>query len=206
MSLPQLIIATFETAFNQYLSLDPEALPKFEAMEGKIIAVDIQGINQSLYLFPSADGMMVMSDFDGEADTRLAGSPVALAKLSLLKNTAPVLFSGEVVISGDTRLGRQFKKILSQVDIDWEEILSQYTGDMVAHKAGNMVREFSSWFNRGKQSMYMDSGEYLTEESLMSPSKAEINRFIADVDKLREGVDRLQARINNALIKKKSKN
>jgi len=206
MSLPQLIIATFETAFNQYLSLDPEALPKFEAMEGKIIAVDIQGINQSLYLFPSADGMMVMSDFDGEADTRLAGSPVALAKLSLLKNTAPVLFSGEVVISGDTRLGRQFKKILSQVDIDWEEILSQYTGDMVAHKAGNMVREFSSWFNRGKQSMYMDSGEYLTEESLMSPSKAEINRFIADVDKLRQGVDRLQARINNALIKKKSKN
>jgi len=206
MSLPQLIIATFETAFNQYLSLDPEALPKFEAMEGKIIAVDIQGINQSLYLFPSADGMMVMSDFDGEADTRLAGSPVALAKLSLLKNTAPVLFSGEVVISGDTRLGRQFKKILSQVDIDWEEILSQYTGDMVAHKAGNMVREFSSWFNRGKQSMYMDAGDYLTEESLMSPSKAEINRFIADVDKLREGVDRLQARINNALIKKKSKN
>jgi len=206
MSLPQLIIATFETAFNQYLSLDPEALPKFEAMEGKIIAVDIQGINQSLYLFPSADGMMVMSDFDGEADTRLAGSPVALAKLSLLKNTAPVLFSGEVVISGDTRLGRQFKKILSQVDIDWEEILSQYTGDMVAHKAGNMVREFSGWFSRGKQSMYMDAGDYLTEESLMSPSKAEINRFIADVDKLRQGVDRLQARINNALIKKKSKN
>jgi len=199
MSLPQLITAAFETAFNQYLSLDPETLQKFSDMEGKIIAIDIQGINQSLYLFPGEDGMMIMSDFDGEADTRLQGTPVALAKLSVLKNAAPVLFSGEVVISGDTRLGSQFKKILSQINIDWEEILSQYTGDMVAHKTGNVVREFSSWFQRGKQSMYMDVGEYLTEESLLSPSKPEINRFIKDIDKLRESADRLQAKINSHL-------
>jgi len=197
MSLPQLITATFETAFNQYLSLDPETLQKFSTMEGKIIAIDIQGINQSLYLFPGEDGIMIMSDFDGEADTRLQGTPVALAKLSVLKNAAPVLFSGEVVISGDTHLGSQFKKILSQIDIDWEEILSQYTGDMIAHKTGNMARGFSSWLQRSKQSMYMDVGEYLTEESLLSPSKPEINRFIKDVDKLREGADRLQAKINN---------
>jgi ubiquinone biosynthesis accessory factor UbiJ len=199
MSLSQLMTAAFETAFNQYLSLDPETLSKFSDMEGKIIAVDIQGINQSLYLFPGEDGMMIMSDFDGEADTRLAGSPMALAKLGTLKNAAPVLFSGEVIVSGDTRLGSQFKKILSQIDIDWEEILSQYTGDMVAHKAGNMAREFTSWFQRGKQSMYMDVGEYLTEESLVSPSKPELNRFINDVDKLRESADRLQTKINNLL-------
>lgn len=197
MSLPQIITATFETAFNKYLSLDPEILPKFSAMAGKIIAIDIQGLNQSLYLFPDADGIMVLTDFDGEADTRLAGSPVALAKLSVLKNAAPVLFSGEVIISGDTRLGAQFKNILSQLDIDWEEIISLYTGDMFAHKAGNIAREFSDWFNRGKQSMYADAGDYLTEESLMSPAAAEINRFVNEVDKLREGADRLQAKINS---------
>ncbi len=199
MSVPQLITAAFETAINQYLSLDPEALQKFSDMEGKIIAIDIQGVNQSLYLFPGEDGLMIMSDYDGEADTRLQGTPVALAKLSALKNAAPVLFSGEVIISGDTRLGSQFKKILSQINIDWEEILSKYTGDMVAHKAGNMASEFSSWLQRGKQSMYMDIGEYLTEESLLSPGKAEINRFIKDVDKLREGTDRLQIKINKLL-------
>ena len=201
MSLPQIITATFETAFNQYLSLDPDILHKFSNMEGKVIAIDILGLNQSLYLFPGEDGMMIMSDFDGDADTRLAGTPIALAKLSALKNAAPVLFSGEVVISGDMRLGSQFKKILSQINIDWEEILSQYTGDMVAHKAGNMVRDFAEWFQRGKHSMYTDAGEYLTEESLLSPSKPEINRFINNVDKLREDVDRLQAKIDNLLKK-----
>jgi ubiquinone biosynthesis protein UbiJ len=197
MSLSQLIIAVFETAFNRYLSLDPDALPKFADMEGKVIAIDIQGLGQSLYLFPGEDGMMIMLDFDGDVGTRLAGTPLALAKLGVLKNAAPLLFSGEVVISGDTRLGRRFKKILAQVDIDWEEILSHYTGDMVAHKAGNVIAAFSAWMQRCKQSMATDAGDYLTEESLMSPARAEINRFIKQVDGLREDVDRLQAKINN---------
>ena len=201
MSLPQIITATFETAFNQYLALDPEILPKFSHMEGKIIAIDIQGMNQSLYLFPGDDGMMIMSDFDGEADTRLTGTPIALAKLSLLKNSAPVLFSGEVVISGDTRLGSQFKKILGQINIDWEEIISQYTNDMIARKTSNIVRECSNWFRRSKHSIYMDAGVYLTEESLVSPSNAEVNRFIHDIDHLRSASDRLQAKINNYILK-----
>ena len=201
MNLPQIITATFETAFNQYLLLDPEVLKKFSGMEGKIIAIDILGLNQKLYLFPGEDGIMIMSDFDGEADTVLAGSPTALARLSLLKNAAPVLFSGEVKISGDVRLGSQFKKILAQINIDWEEILSNYAGDMVAHKVGNIAHEFSAWFKRGKQSMYMDVSEYLTEESLMSPANAEINKFINDVDRLREGTDRLQVKINKLLVK-----
>lgn len=202
MNLPQIIIATVETAFNQYISLDPDALPEFEKLEGKIIAIDIIGINQSLYLFPGDDGIMVMSDYDGEADTRLSGTIVALSKLGLLQDSSSIIFSGEVVISGDTRLGKQFKKILSQINIDWEELLSQYTGDMVAHKAGNIVRGFSSWFSRGKKSMYMDMSEYLTEETRISPANAELNRFINDVDKLREGADRLQARIEKLLVKK----
>ena len=178
MSLPEIITATIETAFNQYLQLDPNAPAMFEKMEGKVIAIEVLGLKQSLYLFPSVQGMMIMSDFDGEADTTISGSPVALAKLSVLNNPAGVLFNAEVKISGDVRLGSQFKKILSQINIDWEEILSQFTGDMVAHKTGNLMRSFSGWLERSKNSMYTDAGDYLTEESLISPSKAEINHFI----------------------------
>ena len=47
MSLPEVFIATLENAFNQYLSLDPEALPRFESMEGKVIAVEILGLNEN---------------------------------------------------------------------------------------------------------------------------------------------------------------
>ena len=195
MSLPQVLIASIESAINQYLSLDPEVLDQFAAMEGKIIAIDIKGLEESLYLFPGMDGMMVMGDFDGDADTRLAGSPLALARLGLSENAAPVLFSGEVVISGDTRLGHQFKKILGQINIDWEEQLSRYLGDVAAHRIGHLARDFSGWWQRSKQSLQLDIGEYLQEEQHFVPARAEVERFINNVDELRNDVERLQARI-----------
>ena len=202
MSLPQIVIASFETAFNQYIALDPEAMPRFEDMEGKIIAIEITGLNETLYLFPGMDGIMVMSDFDGEADTTLTGTPLALARLSLEKNAMPVLFSGDVRITGDTRLGHQFKKILAGLNIDWEEQLSRVSGDMLAHQIGNGVREFAGWFKRSQQSCEMDMGEYLQEETRVLPAQAEVNRFVKNVDSLRSGIDRLQARIDRLRNKK----
>ncbi len=201
MSLPEVFIATLENAFNQYLSLDPEALPRFESMEGKVIAVEILGLNESVYLFPGADSIMVMSDFDGEADATISGSPIALAKLGVADDAASIMFSGEVKISGDTRLGNQFKKVLSQLNIDWEEQLSKFVGDVAAHQVGNAVQSFSKWFRRSKQSLELDVGEYLQEESRLIPTNAELNKFIKDVDVLREDVDRLQAHIER--LKKK---
>ena len=196
MSLPQLVIASFETAFNQYIALDPDAMFRFEDMEGKVIAIEITGLNETLYLFPGMDGIMVMSDFDGDADTTLSGTPMALARLSLQKNAMPVLFSGDVRISGDTRLGHQFKKILASLNIDWEEQLSRVTGDMLAHQIGNGIRGVSGWLNRSKQSLELDVGEYLQEETQILPARAEVDRFIRNVDQLRAGLDRLQARLD----------
>ncbi|MCW8955831.1 MAG: SCP2 sterol-binding domain-containing protein [Gammaproteobacteria bacterium] len=196
MSLPDLLLAAIETTINRYLSLDPEAMSQFASLEGKVIAIDIKGINQSLYLYPAADGMMVMGDFDGEADTRLSGTPLALARLGLSENAAPVLFSGEVKIEGDSRLGHQFKRLLAEVNIDWEEHLSRYLGDVLAHQLGNAARNGTSWFNRSKQSLALDLGEYLQEESRMLVSKAELDRFVSRVDQLREAADRLDARVH----------
>lgn len=201
MSLPQILVASIETAVNQYIALDPEALAYFEDLEGKVIAINITGIAENLYLFPGFDGIMIFNEFDGEADTTLTGTPIALAKLGMASNAAPILFSGEVVISGDTRLGNQFKKILSKINIDWEEIISQYTGDIVAHQLGNVTRNFSKWFSRSKNSLQMDVAEYLQEEQHFVPANAEIEKFVRDVDNVRNSVERLEAKINRLLQK-----
>mgnify|MGYP002713014026 FL=1 len=200
MSLPQLLIGSLEKAFNHYLSLDPRILPQLAELEGRVIAIELLGINETLYLFPDRDGVMILGDFDGAADTTLSGTPLAMSKLGLSDDAAGVLFSGEVVIRGDTRLGTRFKKILAQMDIDWEEQLSRYLGDVMAHQLGNLVRDMGAWVKRSRHSLNMDLGEYLQEESRLVPSNAELAKFIKDVDLLREGVDRLQARIERMKI------
>ncbi|MDQ1362339.1 MAG: ubiquinone biosynthesis accessory factor UbiJ, partial [Pseudomonadota bacterium] len=114
----------------------------------------------------------------------------------LAEDSASVLFGGEIRISGDTRLGHQFKKVLQQLNIDWEEHLSRYLGDMAAHQLGNAARDFAKWMRRSNQSMHLNAGEYLQEESRMVVGKAEIDRFAREVDELRDAVDRIEARIS----------
>lgn len=196
MDFVQALTASVEVALNRYLSLDPEALPRFASLEGKIIAIEIKGLNQSLFLFPSADGFLVLSDFDGEADAVISGSPIALAKLGLVDDPKDLLFSGEVELSGDTPLANQFSRLLSQLDIDWEELLAQNIGDIAAHKIGNVVRSVNHWFKRSTNSVCLDTGEYLQEEAHLSPTNAELRKFIQQVDEVREDVDRLAAKIN----------
>lgn len=202
MDLDQVLTASIETSLNRYLSLDPDALSRFSSLEGRIIAVEIKGLNKTLSLFPSADGFMVLVDFDGEADATICGTPIALAKMGMAKDPKDLLFSGEISITGDTALANQFNRLLSKLDIDWEEILAKNVGDIAAHKVGNFLRDANQWFKRSIHSVQLDSGEYLQEETHLSPSNAELRKFTRQVDELREATDRLAAKIN--IIKNKN--
>lgn len=203
MTIPAVLIASVEAAINRYLSLDPSVFERLEAMEGKVIAIHIQGINQRLYLFPGGDGMMVLADYDGEADTEISGSPFALARLGMAPNPADVLFSGDVQIMGDTRLGTQFKKILAGIAIDWEELAAQFMGDIAAHKVGNVFRGVQRWMRRSASHGAEDMGDYIKEEAGLSPSASEQDAFMRGVDALRDRSERLHARIERLQRKQK---
>ncbi|MCW8933178.1 MAG: SCP2 sterol-binding domain-containing protein [Gammaproteobacteria bacterium] len=202
MDFDQALTASLESALNQYLSLDPLALSRFSSLEGKIIAIEIKGLNKTLCLFPSADGFMVLSDFDGEADATISGTPLALVKMGLAKDPKDVLFSGEIVITGDTAVANKFNRLSSQLDIDWEELLAQNIGDIAAHKIGNLFNGANKWFSRSINSVALDSAEYIQEEVKLSPSNAELRQFVNKVDGLREATDRLAAKIK--IIKNKN--
>lgn len=195
MNLPQIIIASIETAFNRLLKLDPESAAQLAAMEGKVICVHLTGINVKLFLFPSADDVMILEDFDAEADTTIAGTPMALVRLGLASDKQAEMFEGDVKISGDLRLGRAFNRIFASLDIDWEEQLSKVVGDMAARTIGNMTRSLFSWQQRNEQSMKMNIGEYLQEEVHMLPSRNETEYFMNKVSQLRDDMSRFEARL-----------
>lgn len=202
MDFDQALTVSIETAFNQYLSLDPQALTRFSSLEGKIIALEIKGLNKTLCLFPSAEGFMILTDFDGESDVTISGTPLALAKMGIAADPKDLLFSGEIIIKGDTAVANRFNRLLSQLDIDWEEILAQNIGDIAAHKLGNLFQNANQWFKRSTNSVVLDSGEYIQEEVSLSPSKAELHQYTNKVDELREATDRLAAKIQ--IIKNKN--
>lgn len=183
-------------ALNNYLALDPEAPEKLKAFDGKLICIDIRGLDKSVYLSINGSKISVVKSHEAEPDATISGSPAALFKLGVHRDTAPLFFAGEVEIRGDTHLGRQFKSLLADMEIDWEEHLSSFIGDIAAHRIAGLFNDLRTWSKTAADNFADDMGEYLQEESRDVVSEAEMGMFYQQVDRLREDTERLEARIN----------
>jgi len=199
MQIPLPLLSAIETAFNAWLKLDGEAFPRFTELDGKIIRFHITGFDLNLYFLPAPSGIQVLSNYPedegGLVDATIHGSPMALIRLSTSDNAGETLLKSDIEIEGDMRVAEKFSAILRDVDIDWEELLSKLVGDIVAHQAGQVTREITAWFKENTESMKLNTAEYLTEESNLTPAEAEITQFMNQVDDMRMDVDRLEARI-----------
>ena len=194
-STNSLLMEVAESAVNQYLSLDPEISEQLGELEGRCIAIEITTPPIKLFCFPRAGGLSLQSVFEDEVDCKMSGSMAGILKMVRSENPAEILSSGEVSITGDSRLAQDFSDTLSRMDIDWEELLSKLTGDFAAHRIGNAVRQGQRWLQDSFKAFGLDSTEYLQEESGILPTGIEIEKFIHDVDVLRDDVERLDAKI-----------
>lgn len=190
------ITAALETALNTALRLDPDSFARLDEFSGKVIAVELRGFDVSFYLLPGPTGLDLMTRYAGEPDTIMAGTPLAMTRMALGPDASRVLFSGDVTIRGDVETGQRFKRLLDQLDIDWEEPLSRLTGDIVAHKVGNLVRATTAWARDTLGILSDNATEYLQQEAQDLPTPETTRLFLHEVDRLREDVDRLEARLS----------
>lgn len=195
MSIPPAALAGLEAFINGWLRMDPDALERLASLHGRVIAVELHGLNLRLYLRPGAQGLQILDACADAPDTVLSGTPLSLLRLAADRAKRETLFSGDVEIRGDVELGRRFKEILDSIEIDWEEPLSRVVGDVVAHQAGNLARGAAAWGRRALDSLSRDMVEYLQEERRQVPPAAEVDIFLNDVDQLRIDTDRLEARV-----------
>jgi ubiquinone biosynthesis protein UbiJ len=105
------------------------------------------------------------------------------------------LRTGSVHIQGDAEVAQTFSELLEHARPDLEEELSRVIGDVAAHQVGNVARSFMGFAQRAASTFTQNVSEYLQEEGRDVPNRTEADEFIADVDKLRDDVDRIEARI-----------
>ncbi|MCP4283356.1 MAG: sterol-binding protein [Gammaproteobacteria bacterium] len=199
MSISALAYAGLEAVLNNYLDLDAATRKQISTLHGRVIAFEILGLARTIYLVPGPGKVQVLEVFEGEPDCCISGTPLALARMNDHYANSNQLFSGEVEISGDTELAHQLSKILGTMDIDWEEQLSHFTGDIIAHKVGNLFRSARSWGANSTTTLGLDIQEYLQEELRLLPGRVEIESLLGGVDTLRDDVERLQTRISQLM-------
>jgi ubiquinone biosynthesis protein UbiJ len=192
------LAAAIETALDLYVNRDAQALARCSELEGKVIRFDVTVPAVTLYFLPHGDGIQVLSHFEGEVHTHLQGTALALARTTL-GSREDTVFSGDLQISGDTETAQRFQDILTSVDWDWEEQLSMFTGDVIAHRLGTLARQTGHFLGDAGATLTQNMGEYLQEEARLVPTRLEIESFLAQVDQLRSDTDRLAARVDRLL-------
>lgn len=195
MTIKPIIIAALETALNHYISLDDNVNSFLAPLNGKIIAITITPFNETIYLCPNNHSIQCLDVYPKTADTQLTGSLFALGLMGLSSNPMNSLFSGEVLIEGDTQIGQQFQSLFKQLDINLEAKLARYTGNTIASGLGQLFRAGKEWGQESLETLRLNTSEFIQEETRDVPAFAEAEEFYNAVDELRLDFDRLQSRL-----------
>jgi len=101
----------------------------------------------------------------------------------------------DVQISGDTELAREILFIAQHLRWDAEEDLSRVFGDIVAHRMVQAAGDLRHWQQQATDSFMRSAAAYWTDEQPLIATRHDVERFVCEVDALRDDVARAEKRI-----------
>jgi len=192
-------LASAEKIIQSALAYDPASRIALAQLAPQVLAINFTAPELKLFLAPSEDGIKLLGHYEGEVTTQLQGSFFALA--SLMKGDRLNLKDSGVELIGSTSFISELQKIFKNIDIDWEEMFTRIFGDIIGHQGAEIIRSKLSWGKDRVSNIQRLTSEFLTEELRILPSAPELNFFNTQVDELKLGVDRVQARVEQLLAR-----
>lgn len=198
--IKELTLKALEKAICAALALDEHSAERLAALDGKVLALVILPLDVRFFIEFSGQTLLLTARTDRAPDCIIKSSPMGLVRLSVLPaSKARSLFNDTVLVEGNVELGEAVKALFDDLDIDWEGHLAYFTGDVVAHQIGNVVRKGASFSEQFRASLKNQFANFFTEELRVAPGQEELRDFLDDVDSMRVDVERLEAKI--ALLK-----
>ncbi len=193
--VPNPLLAAAEGAVNALLELDREGAARLQAVQGRVLLVELTGFGTRVYVVPGESRLFLYGDYEAEPDCIVRGSPVALLSMVTAEHREDAVFEGGIQIDGDNSVAQAIGEVFRALDIDWEELLSKLLGDTLAHRLMTRARAGGDWADRSGDVARENLRDYLQQEAAVLPSRAELQAFYAAVDTARDDVERLAARI-----------
>jgi ubiquinone biosynthesis protein UbiJ len=128
------------------------------------------------------------------ASATLSATPIDLLRLARSSDLSTLRGTG-AEISGSPEVAERFAKLLKLARPDLEEHAARWLGDVPAHALGEAARGVGAWLDRAARALRANTAEYLQEESRALPAALEAQAFYADVERLRDDVERAAARL-----------
>ena len=198
--LANTLLGIAEIGGNRLLSLDQQVVDRCRELQGYCIQIHITDLDFNVYCHPGSWGMRLSLDEPAKpVDATISGRVVALINLATQEDKVSTSIQEGVSINGNASVAQQTQKIFSEMDLDWEEALSQYTGDILAYRIHQQIRSTGHWLRKSVNSLSQTTSEYLREESRLTPTQVEFKRFQQHTTMLKQGVERAEVRLRHLL-------
>ena len=193
-SLPTPALGAVEISLNRYLGGDARALERCAELAGRALELRLSDLALRLVFVAETHGMQVRAAADEAADVSLTGSSTVFGRI-LFSGGREGLLGGGLRIEGDVGIAQRFADLFSGVDFDIADIVDARFGPVPAYFVGRGVRAARALLTRAASELPEQTAEYLREESRDAIGAWEHEKFVTEVESLRDDADRLAARV-----------
>jgi len=190
-----MLTQAIENLLNRNLPRSPRAQELCAALKGKAVRIEAAGPGWSLDCESLGTSLRLVKSQEAqrEPDVGMRGSLMSLAALAG-PDPEEVIRRGDVTIHGDAEIAQKFRELAMLLRPDVEEELARLLGDTPAHQAMRLVRMAGRFGRRAIETGVRNAAEYLAHERGDLVPRAEAEDFYRGVERLREDLDRLDAR------------
>ncbi|AKH70511.1 hypothetical protein IMCC21906_02868 [Spongiibacter sp. IMCC21906] len=188
-------MSSLENLVNRALNLDPATANKLSALEGNRFALSLKEPNLDLVLGIAGQRVQILHGEAEDATSRLSGRWQEFAAIATAEDPGAALINGDVTLTGDTGALLEFRKILAELDLDWERPLADAFGDVAGHQMARGIRSGRSWLASSSHKLNRQLEEFVREESQLIPHPVETQQYFDDIDAVRSHSERLEAKI-----------
>ena len=187
---------TIIAGLNHYLQCDQERAQDLDKIDRKIIAIKLRELGTTITL--QVNGLLLeeLNDPEIKPDAEIIASLKVLPDYFLGVDQNQLFKNGDIEIIGDSHVASTFHNVLREIEIDWEDLLSKYTGDIAANQIGKGARRAHGFIRRLGDNLRLDVRDYLQDELQVSVTKVEVDDFIKQVDIVSAQLDNLEERVN----------
>jgi ubiquinone biosynthesis protein UbiJ len=189
-----MLTQAIENLLNRNFPRSPRAQELCGTLRGKTVRIEARTLGWVLIVEALGDSVkLTKGGRDVVTHAEISGSLMNLAALAG-PHPEEVIQRGDVTIRGDAEVAQKFRELALLLRPDVEEELSRLIGDTPAHQALRLAKLAGGFGRRAVRTGVRNVAEYLAHERGDLVPRAEAEDFYRGVERLRDDLDRLDAR------------
>ncbi|WP_337841737.1 SCP2 sterol-binding domain-containing protein [Rheinheimera sp.] len=192
--LPQLLCAAFEKVLQKLLAMDPTSVQLLAPVQGKQLALQLKELPWR-FVLSASERQLLLNQHLEQADCEISTDLTTVRQLADPSQLTRLIKQDKLSIQGDLQVAQKFSQVLQQLDPDWQQELSVWLGDALAHKLATALRQVQQLLLHKLAELQQQSVELLQDELQSTPSRAEFQQFQLSLTSVQTRLEQLSRQL-----------